>query len=248
MFRSIFDDDPIFSMHQQHMQRMQRMMADPFGMMEDPFRRSNQSMLAIDNGQQQQQRQQQQQQRQQQNRRDEQSIMPFDPFNHQSMMSPFGGFGMFGRMDSMMAQMNQMMEQARNNPNGNGQFYSQSSVMSFSNTGSGQPQVYQATSSVRTAPGGVHETRKAVRDSKTGIEKVEVGHRIGDRAHVISRSRNVRTGDAEENQEFENLDEEEAESFHNEVRNRTAPYSRRRPGREVEGTKKRQTRAIEYGN
>ena len=56
----------------------------------------------------------------------------------------------------------------------------------------------------------VHETRKAVRDSKTGIEKVEVGHRIGDRAHVISRSRNVRTGDAEENQEFENLDEGKA--------------------------------------
>jgi len=33
--------------------------------------------------------------------------------------------------------------------------FQQSSYMSYSNIGKGQPQVYQATSSVRTAPGGV---------------------------------------------------------------------------------------------
>ncbi len=53
----------------------------------------------------------------------------------------------------------------------------------------------------------MRETRKMVRDSQTGVEKVEVGHRIGDRSHVVSKSRNVRTGDAEENHEYENLDE-----------------------------------------
>ena len=38
----------------------------------------------------------------------------------------------------------------------NGHFYSSSSVMHFSNTGGGnQPQVYHATSSVTSGPGGV---------------------------------------------------------------------------------------------
>lgn len=79
--------------------------------------------------------------------------------------------------------------------------------MTFSSDGTGQPKVYQASSSVSQAPGGVRETRKMVRDSQSGVEKVEVGHRIGERSHVISKSRNVRTGDTEENHEFENLDE-----------------------------------------
>lgn len=37
----------------------------------------------------------------------------------------------------------------------NGDFYSQSSVMSYSNIGNGQPKVYQATTATRQMPGGV---------------------------------------------------------------------------------------------
>lgn len=39
------------------------------------------------------------------------------------------------------------------------------------------------------------------------------GHHIGERAHLIEREQNYYTGDAEERQEFINLEEEEAEDF-----------------------------------
>lgn len=79
--------------------------------------------------------------------------------------------------------------------------------MTYSNDGSGAPKVYQATSSTRTGPGGVRETRKSVRDSTKGVEKMSIGHHIGDRAHIIQRQKNTKTGDLEENKDFINLDE-----------------------------------------
>ena len=45
------------------------------------------------------------------------------------------------------------------------------------------------------------------RDSESGMEKMAVGHHINDRGHVIQRSRNRRTGDQDENQEFINIDD-----------------------------------------
>ncbi|GFO18758.1 myeloid leukemia factor [Plakobranchus ocellatus] len=75
--------------------------------------------------------------------------------------------------------------------------------------GGGAPKVFEATSSVRQIPGGVKETRKAVRDTETGVERVAMGHHINDRAHIIERSRNARTGESNENQDFINLDEGE---------------------------------------
>lgn len=53
----------------------------------------------------------------------------------------------------------------------------------------------------------VKETRKALKDSESGLEKMAIGHHIHDRAHVIKKSRNNKTGDEELNQEFINLDE-----------------------------------------
>ncbi|CAI8007626.1 Myeloid leukemia factor 1 [Geodia barretti] len=40
-----------------------------------------------------------------------------------------------------------------------------------------------------------------------------VGHHIGDRAHVIERQVNAKTGEKAQNQEFINLDESEADEF-----------------------------------
>jgi len=45
------------------------------------------------------------------------------------------------------------------------------------------------------------------RDSETGLEKMAIGHHINERGHVIEKSRNRRTGDQDENQEFINLDD-----------------------------------------
>lgn len=53
----------------------------------------------------------------------------------------------------------------------------------------------------------IKEIRKAVRDSESGLEKMAVGHHIHDRAHVIQKAKNNKTGDEELNQEFINLDE-----------------------------------------
>lgn len=68
-------------------------------------------------------------------------------------------------------------------------------------------QVYQASSSTRQGPGGVKETRKAVADSRSGIKKMQIGHHIGERAHVVEHEKNYHSGEAEERQEFINLDE-----------------------------------------
>ncbi|XP_048811412.1 myeloid leukemia factor 1 isoform X3 [Lagopus muta] len=59
----------------------------------------------------------------------------------------------------------------------------------------------------------VKETRKALKDSESGVEKMAIGHHIRDRAHVVKKSKNRKTGDEEMNQEFINLDENEAQSF-----------------------------------
>jgi myeloid leukemia factor 1 len=69
----------------------------------------------------------------------------------------------------------------------------------------GRPQVYQATSSSRSAPGGVRETKQTVSDSRSGTKKMAIGHHIGDRAHIIEKKQNMRTGQREENVELVNL-------------------------------------------
>lgn len=48
-----------------------------------------------------------------------------------------------------------------------------------------------------------------MRDSESGFERMAIGHHIGDRAHIMERSRNRRTGDREERQDFINLEESE---------------------------------------
>ncbi|XP_060863665.1 myeloid leukemia factor isoform X1 [Metopolophium dirhodum] len=137
------------------------------------------------------------------------------------MMMPFGG-GMFGNFGSMMG-MNNMNNPMNMMISGNhpGQSFSSSSstFMSYSSNGpNGQPQVYKASTSTRTGPGGVKETKKAVSDSRTGVKKLAIGHHIGDRAHIVERQQNLYSGDQEENQEYINLDDDEAEEFNNEWR------------------------------
>ena len=71
----------------------------------------------------------------------------------------------------------------------------------------GQPQVYQATTTTRTAPGGVREVHQSVSDSRSGVRKMAVGRHLGDRGHVLEKEENVRTGDLEEREDFINIDE-----------------------------------------
>ncbi|CAM9843848.1 unnamed protein product [Lampetra planeri] len=141
------------------------------------------------------------------------------------MMNPFQ------MMDSMISNMHSMMSSDMHgnyetiSPNPNGHSFSSTTVMSYSNMGDGPPRVYQASSQTHQVPGGVREVRRSVRDSESGLEKMSIGHHIGERAHIIERSRNHRTGNREENQDFINLEETEAPAFDAEFRSRTSQYA-----------------------
>lgn len=108
---------------------------------------------------------------------------------------------------------------------GDSHSYSSSTVVSMTSGPDGRPQVYKATSSTRTAPGGIKETQKTVCDSRTGTKKMAIGHHIGERAHIIEREHNLHSGDQEERQDFINIEEDEAEDFNKEWETRTRPRS-----------------------
>ncbi|XP_017677567.1 PREDICTED: myeloid leukemia factor 1-like [Lepidothrix coronata] len=124
----------------------------------------------------------------------------------------------FSAMDRMMSNMrNSMLEMHRKfddlSTYPDGHTFSSSSMMTYSKVEDEPPKVFQASVQIRTAPGGVKETRKALKDSESGLEQMAVGHHIQGWAHVIKNSKNCKTGDEEMNQEFINLDENEAQSF-----------------------------------
>lgn len=124
-----------------------------------------------------------------------------------SLMGPRAGGALMPFMGGPSMSMNRLL-----NGNGDGTSYCTSSVFSMT-SGPNGPQVYQATSSTRTGPGGIKETRKTVQDSRSGTKKMAIGHHIGERAHIIEREQNVHTGEQEERQDYINLDDEEAEEF-----------------------------------
>ncbi|XP_065154365.1 myeloid leukemia factor 2 isoform X1 [Paramisgurnus dabryanus] len=140
-------------------------------------------------------------------------------------LSPFGMMGMGGGFMDMFSMMSGMMENMERIPGTpNCQTYSSSTVISYSSSDSGAPKVYQQTSEMRTAPGGIRETRQTMRDSESGLERMAIGHHIRERGHVMERSRNRLTGDREERQDFFNLEESEAAAFDEEWRRGLGRY------------------------
>ncbi|XP_037941214.1 myeloid leukemia factor-like isoform X2 [Teleopsis dalmanni] len=158
------------------------------------------------------------------------SMMAPNPFN---MLAPINlGFednalmerhnqpnqmGLFGF--PAMPNINRLLN-ADLNGGGAGASYCSSSVVTMSSGPDGRPQVYQATTSTKTGPGGVRETRKTIQDSTKGIKKMAIGHHIGERSHIIEKEQDLNSGQLEERQEFINLEEEEAEDFDREFTSR----------------------------
>ncbi|KAK2844753.1 hypothetical protein Q5P01_011412 [Channa striata] len=141
-------------------------------------------------------------------------------------LTPFGMMGMGGGFMDMFGMMGDMMENMeRMSGSPNCQMFSSSTVISYSSSDTGAPKVYQQMSETRTGPGGIRETRQSIRDSESGLESLAIGHHIGDRAHIMERSRNRRTGDREERQDFINLDESEAGAFDEEWRREAGRYA-----------------------
>ncbi|KAG7474545.1 hypothetical protein JOB18_011920 [Solea senegalensis] len=143
-------------------------------------------------------------------------------------LTPFGMMGMGGGFMDMFGMMGEMMEnvvsEERMSGSPNCQSFSSSTVISYSSSDVGAPKVYQQTSATRTGPGGIRETRRSMRDSESGLEQLAIGHHIGERAHIMERSRNRRTGDREERQDFINLDETDAAAFDEEWRREAGRY------------------------
>lgn len=53
----------------------------------------------------------------------------------------------------------------------------------------------------------MREVHRSVADSRTGVRKMAVGRHLGERGHVMEKEQNSFTGDAEEREEFINLEE-----------------------------------------
>ncbi|XP_028002304.1 myeloid leukemia factor 1 isoform X2 [Eptesicus fuscus] len=128
----------------------------------------------------------------------------------------------------------------------NGHSFTSSSVMTYSKVGDEPPRVFQASTQTRQAPGGIKETRKALRDSDSGLEKMAVGHHLHDRAHVIKKSKNNKTGDEEVNQEFINMNESDAHAFDDEWQNEILKYKQGRQWCNLENT--RMPRSVGHEN
>lgn len=148
-----------------------------------------------------------------------------DPFGSAfNMISPFS-MSPFSRLMNTNALFPHSMSFGHNlynNMSPDSAYYCSSSVMSMSTDMNGRPQIYEASSSTRAAPGGVRETHSSVRDSASGLQKMSIGHHIQDRGHVMERSRNHYTGAEEQNDEYINIEEDDAQQFTNEWRSRMA--------------------------
>uniref|UniRef100_A0A8C0XIQ4 Myeloid leukemia factor 1 n=2 Tax=Castor canadensis TaxID=51338 RepID=A0A8C0XIQ4_CASCN len=162
--------------------------------------------------------------------------------------SSFGGMrtdvNPFQAMDQMMLNVrNSMQELQRNFGNlsvdPNGHSFCSSSIMTYSKVGDAPPKVFQASTQTRRAPGGIKETRRAMRDSDSGLEKMAIGHHIHDRAHVIKKSKNNKTGDEEVNQEFINMNENDAHAFDDEWQQEVLKYKSGGQSRNLENTRMR---------
>ncbi|NXQ52641.1 MLF1 factor, partial [Anthoscopus minutus] len=188
--------DPLAA-HHEHMRQMMRSFSEPFG--REPFL----SLPAAEEGPADRRAERRAQQDSQLAPRATRRVNFGDPFYAMDRM--------MSNMRNNMLEMHRQFDDLSIQPTGHS--FSSSSMMTYSKVGDEPPKVFQASAQTRTAPGGVRETRKAVKDSESGLEKIAIGHHIQDRGHVIKKSKNSKTGDEEMNQEFINLDESEADTF-----------------------------------
>ncbi|XP_036099718.1 myeloid leukemia factor 1 isoform X1 [Molossus molossus] len=220
MFRMLsnFDEDPFFSdsfnVHRESMRQMMRSFSEPFG----------RDLLSISDGR--------------GRARNRTGRDDGENFLTRTDVSPFQA------VDRMMLNMrNNMQELQRNfghlSMDPNGHSFTSSSIMTYSKVGDEPPKVFQASTQTRQAPGGIKETRKALRDSYSGLEKMAVGHHLHDRAHVIKKSKNNKTGDEEVNQEFINMNESDAHAFDDEWQNEILKYKPGGQRRNLENTRMR---------
>lgn len=218
MLSSSFEDDPFFSdsfiAQRESMRQMMRSFSEPFG----------RDLLSISDGR-------------------GRALNHMGRDDGEDSLT-HTGVNPFQAMDRMMLNMRNSMQEVQRNfghlsMDPNGHSFSSSSVMTYSKVGDEPAKVFQASTQTRRAPGGIKETRRALRDSDSGLEKMAVGHHLRDRAHVIKKSKNNKTGDEEVNQEFINMNESDAHAFDDEWQNEILKYKPGGQWRNLENTRMR---------
>ncbi|KAM9443152.1 myeloid leukemia factor 1-like isoform 1-T1 [Salvelinus alpinus] len=231
MFNSLlreFDEDPFFSdpfqAHNTHVQQMMRSLSEPFGRDFMPSLTGGCDRGRVAGGQ------PNTSMALQEDHRDMESRSPFGMLD--SMM-----FGVRNRMGNMHRNFENLSTDL--NANTTAHSFSSSSVMTYSKVGDEPPKVFQASSQTRRAPGGIKETRQSLKDSESGLEKMSIGHHIQDRGHVLEKKHNKKTGERELNQDFQNLDESEAQSFDKEWQQEVSKFRPFVPMSRLEASKPR---------
>lgn len=219
--RRVFDEDPFFAdpfqVHRDHMRQMMRSFSEPFG---GPL------MPSIMDGR--------------QHGRDSgdhpHSSRALQENHRDTARNPFSLFdNMMVSVRNRMGEMNRNFEHLPLDSNTHS--FSSSSVVTYSKVGDEPPKVFQASSSTRCAPGGIKETRRAVKDSESGVEKMAIGHHIHDRGHVVEKKYNKKTGDKELNQNFHNMDESEEQSFEDEWQQKVSGFHPSKAAPQLEGAR-----------
>ncbi|XP_029570290.1 myeloid leukemia factor 1 isoform X3 [Salmo trutta] len=234
MFNSLlreFDEDPFFSSsrdpfqaHNTHVQQMMRSLSEPFGRDFMPSLTGGCDRGRVARGQ------PNTSMALQEDHRDMELRNPFSMLD--SMM-----FGVRNRMGDMHRNFENLSTDLNANPTAHS--FSSSSVMTYSKVGDEPPKVFQASSQTRRAPGGIKETRQSLKDSESGLEKMSIGHHIQDRGHVLEKKHNKKTGERELNQDFQNLDESEAQSFDKEWQQEVSKFRPFAPMSRLEAPKPR---------
>lgn len=142
------------------------------------------------------------------------SMMPHGFMPHSLMAQSLMPHGIMNPMSMMMMDPFQNLQQVINDGTNNGGLsYCSSSITSYTTDEHGRPQVYQQSNEVKQGPGGVKETKYAVRDSRSGHQELAIGHHLAEKAHIKKKTKNAYTGEVEQCEDFVNLEEHEAETF-----------------------------------
>ncbi|CAF0918456.1 unnamed protein product [Rotaria sp. Silwood1] len=146
-------------------------------------------------------------------------LQPYNPNNgalvdqqlHRAIPNGFNGggdgdfFGMFfGLANRLMAEIlrggpniggiSACMGSDRTNPFAKAFGISSMNVTQISCGPDGRPHIVQAHDERRMGPGGIWQTKKALRDPDRGIDKMQVGYFVGDRGEIIERRLDPYTG------------------------------------------------------
>lgn len=110
-------------------------------------------------------------------------------------------FGLANRMMNEMLRsgpnidgISSSMSSDPNNPNVKVFGLSSMNVTQISRGPDGRPHIVQAHDERRMGPGGVWQTKKALRDPDRGIDKMQVGYFVGDRGEIIERHLDPNSG------------------------------------------------------